>query len=112
MIGADTDHSSISKLFLTSAMKEVRYSVIMTLDDYFASGNVWSENLSGQTSTYGVSDKCIGLPVSENAWRFEKVSYSDYAVLLSRIKNGEIRITSDNKSTPEISIQVNYHNNL
>ena len=112
LIGADTDHSSISKLFLTSAMKEVRYSVIMTLDDYFASGNVWSENLSGQTSTYGVSDKCIGLPVSENAWRFEKVSYSDYAVLLSRIKNGEIRITSDNKSTPEISIQVNYHNNL
>lgn len=112
LIGADTDHSSISPLFLTSAMKEIRYSVIMTLDDYFACGNIWSENLAGQASIYGVSDKCIGLPVSENAWRFEKVSYSDYTDILSRMKNGKIQIISDINSAPDISIQVNYHNNL
>ena len=112
LIGADTDHSSISKLFLTSAMKEINYSVIMTLDEYFACGNNWPEELAGQLTTYGISDKCIGLPLSDHAWRFETVLYSDYTKLLSRIKNGEIKISDNIASLPKTSIQVNYHNDL
>lgn len=112
LIGADTDHSSVSELFLTSAIKEIKYSVIMTLDEYFACGNIWPEDLAGQMTTYGISDKCIGLPVSDHAWRFEKVLYADYSKLLSRIRNGEIVISDNIASSPETGIQVNYHDNL
>ena len=84
----------------------------MTLDEYFACGNIWPEELAGQLTTYGISDKCIGLPLSDHAWRFETVLYSDYTKLLSRIKNGEIKISDNIASLPKTSIQVNYHNDL
>ena len=108
LIGADTDQSNISELFLTSAMKEIKYSVIMALDDYFACGNIWSEALSGKMISYGAEDKCIGLPLTDNAWRFKKASYADYTKLLSHIKTGEIEISASTSTKLKTSIHVVY----
>lgn len=111
LIGVDVDQSSISERFLTSAAKGVKDSVIIALDDYFASGDVWPEELAGEVVSYGAEKKCIELPTLNGAWRFKNVTPDDYLQLLSRMKAGEIEISSDVTSLPEISIQVNYYNN-
>ncbi|MGN1179590.1 MAG: BMP family protein [Suilimivivens sp.] len=111
LIGVDVDQSDISKLFLTSAVKGIQDSVIVALDDYFASGRIWPEDLTGQAVSYGAGKKCIELPTTDEAWRFGKVTTDDYYALLSRLKSDKISIPTDRESVAELSVNIIYHNN-
>lgn len=111
LIGADTDQSSTSERFLTSAMKGVGSSVISALDNFFASGAVWPEKLAGKVDCGGADKKYVGLPVTDAAWRFENISEYDYFKLLGDLKDKRMEVSDDISNCPETEVMVIYHNN-
>lgn len=110
LIGADVDQSGISELFLTSAVKGVKASVIIALDDFYAYGGTWSGELAGKVIAYGAEKKCIELPFSDEAWRFEHVSADDYFQILADLKTGKIHVSDKIDIFPETTVPVIYHN--
>ena len=110
LIGADVDQSEISGLFLTSAMKGIESSVIIALDDFFASGRKWPQELAGNVVSYGAKEKCISLPVQNSAWRFQTATTDEYLRVLARLRSGDIQIPVDLDAVPETSVTVIYHN--
>lgn len=108
LIGVDVDLSDISERFLTSAMKGIQNSVILALDEYYAAGNTWPADLSGLSDSYGASDKCIALPVSQTAWRFENVAIEDYLNIYSLLKQEKLSVSDDISAPPGLDIRVNY----
>ncbi len=92
LIGVDSDQSGISERFLTSATKGIDASVVVALDDFFASGKKWPEKLAGEAVSYGAKEKCISLPVQGDAWRFQNATTNEYLQLLARLRAGEITI--------------------
>lgn len=112
LIGVDVDQSGISDRFLTSAMKGISNSVILALDEYCAAGNVWPDDLAGNIKSYGVDDKCIELPVSNEAWRFQTISIEDYLNIYTLIKHGNLSVSDDISARPDLDIHVDYWNYL
>lgn len=110
MIGADVDQSDISGLFLTSATKGIDSSIVVALDDFFASGRRWPEELAGNIGSYGAKEKCISLPVQDNAWRFKTATTNDYLRILAHLRSGDIQIQAEPDHQPEVNIMVIYHN--
>lgn len=110
IIGVDVDQSDISELILTSAMKGIDASIIVALDEFFANGRRWPEELAGQVGSYGAKEKCISLPVQDNAWRFKNATTSQYLQILARLRSGDIEIPVDMDVLPETSVTVIYHN--
>lgn len=109
LIGADVDQNNISELFLTSAMKGIDSSVIAALDEFFACGGSWPEELAGIAESYGAEEKCIGLPCLDEEWRFQTATFDDYLQILAALKAGEIQISDNPDFQPEITIFVTYH---
>lgn len=108
LIGVDQDQSSLSPRFLTSALKNLSNAVIISLDDYYASGGRWSGEFAGQESLYGAKEDCVGVPVINTEWRFKQVTKDDYYKLLRQIKFGEVLVSDETDTPPEVSIGVNY----
>ena len=108
LIGVDQDQSLLSQRFLTSALKNLSNAVVISLDDYYASGGRWSGEFSGRESLYGAKEDCVGVPVINTEWRFKKVTKDDYYKLLRQIKLGEILVSNETDTPPEVSIGVNY----
>lgn len=110
MIGADVDQSDISERFLTSAMKGIDSSIIVALDDFFASGKKWPEDLAEKAVSYGAKEKCISLPVQKSAWRFQNATTDEYLKILASLRCGDIQIPIDTRMPPERTVTVIYHN--
>lgn len=110
LIGADVDQSDVSDLFLTSATKGIDSSIIVALDDFFANGKSWPEELAGTAISYGAREKCISLPVQDDAWRFRTATTSEYLQVLARLRSGDIEIPIDPENPPKTAIKVVYHN--
>lgn len=108
LIGVDRDQSGISERFLTSAVKDLTGGVIISLDDYYASGQKWSEDFAGKSIRYGIGDRCAGIPVSDTRWRFQKVSVEEFMELYQRIRTGKIIVSDDIRQKPHMDITVNY----
>lgn len=109
LIGVDTDLSGVSERFLTSAMKGIKESVIASLDEFFASGARWPKELAGQAVLCGADKKYVGLPVTQEAWRFENVSEYEYYRLLGAMRDGRIEVSGDIGDRPETEVLVVYH---
>ncbi len=110
LIGADVDQSGISERFLTSAMKGISSSVVVALDDFFASGKKWPDGLAQKAVSYGAKEKCISLPVQNGAWRFQTATMDEYLKILARLRSGDIQIPVDTETLPETAATVVYHN--
>ena len=108
LIGAGRDQSGTSKRFLTSAIKNIANGVIISLDDYYASGRKWSKDFAGKCARYGVSNRCAGIPVLDTEWRFQKVTREDFLEIYQRIRTGEINISDKIDQKPHVNISVNY----
>ena len=109
LIGADVDQSDISDRFLTSAMKGIDSSIIVALDDFFASGKQWPDTLAGKAVSYGAKENCMSLPVRDQAWLFKTATSEDYSQVLARLKSGAVKIPVDTDTPPETDIAVTYH---
>ena len=108
LIGAGRDQSGISKRFLTSAIKDITNGVIISLDEYYASGREWSKDFAGKCVRYGVSDHCTGIPVQDTEWRFQNVTREDFLEIYQCIRSGEIKVSDEMKQKPHLDITVNY----
>ncbi|MCM1128029.1 MAG: BMP family ABC transporter substrate-binding protein [Lachnospiraceae bacterium] len=108
LIGADVDQSRISERFLTSAVKDLTNGVIISLDDYYASGRKWPDELAGKQVRYGAEENCAGIPVWDTEWRFQKVTKEDFWKLYKRIRTGEIKVSDGMEGKPGVTIAVNY----
>lgn len=110
LIGADVDQSGLSERFLTSAMKGIDSSVVVALDDFYASGKKWPKEFAGNVVSYGAEEKCISLPVQNSAWRFQNAAMDEYLKVLARLRAGDIEIAIDTDTLPETAVTVIYHN--
>ena len=108
LIGVDVDQSALSPRFLTSAIDGIQRAIIIALDNYYAGGNQWDSTQAGQILNYGAKQKCVELPISNEAWRFSKASLNDYNDLLKSLKNDEITISDDISAPLKTAITVNW----
>lgn len=108
LIGVDVDQSPLSQRFVTSALKDLTHAVVISLDDYYASGGRWSGEFAGQEVLYGAQQDCVGVPVINTEWRFKHVTKDDYYKVLRQIKFGEVLVSDETDAPPEMSIGVNY----
>ena len=108
LIGVDVDQSELSERFVTSAIKDLSNAVIISLDDYYATGGKWSGEFAGRESLYGARDDCVGIPVMNTEWRFKQATKDDYYKVLRRVKFGEVDVSDEIAVPPEVSLGVNY----
>ncbi len=104
IIGVDINQQPIingidtyaSLTVLTSAYKDLYFATQTSLD-------IWAEGkfstIGGETSTYGVSaddtTNYVGLPTDSDAWNFSEFSVTEYETLLSAIRAGTVKVSSD-----------------
>ena len=88
IIGVDVDQSNQSDAVVTSAMKGLDQSVMISL------GNFYDGGLQKGALVLGAADDAVGLPV--DTWSLQNWSVEEYNELFAKIKSGEITI--DNNS--------------
>ena len=110
VIGVDVDQSAESELIITSAMKELSTSVVLSLTDLYANNGTWPEAYAGKTAKLGAADKCVGLPTAEGSWRMTNFTVDQYNALFEQVKSGAITISdaSDVENPPAVDIAVDY----
>ncbi len=93
IIGVDVDQSNLDELVITSAMKELGNSVLLSLKALYDNNGVWPEDLSAKTAVLGAAEDCVGLPTAEGSWRFNAFTLDEYNALFEKIKSGEVAIS-------------------
>ena len=100
VIGVDVDQSSESDLVITSAMKglsdAVQWALGHVYDDTF-------DTIGGTGTSLGVNDNAVGLPTTDDAWRFETFTVADYEELYQQMLDGTLVVDADynNQATTE-----------
>ena len=100
VIGVDVDQSSESDLVITSAMKglsdAVQWALGHVYDDTF-------DTIGGTGTSLGVDDNAVGLPTTDDAWRFETFTVADYEELYQQMLDGTLVVDADynNQATTE-----------
>lgn len=111
VIGVDVDQSAESETIITSAMKELKNSVVLSLEQlYKTEDHVWPTTLAGKTSTLGAADNCTGLPTAKDSWRLTKFTVEEYNELFEDVKSGKVKISNETKTRPDVAISVDYQN--
>ncbi|MBQ1820593.1 MAG: BMP family ABC transporter substrate-binding protein [Clostridia bacterium] len=108
VIGCDYDVSEYEPNILTSAVKFYDESVRLSLWDLYRNGGKWPYEFAGRTVYLGLADDCLGLPTISGAWRFRQFSLSDYNDICSRIRRGQVTVSNDTESLPDVSVNVDY----
>ncbi len=110
VIGVDVDQSAEADLIVTSAMKELAASVILSLEALYANNGTWPAEYAGQTAKLGAAEGCVGLPTAEGSWRFQSFTAEDYNTLFEAVKSGAVEIdnSSDPDVHPAVEIAVDY----
>ena len=103
VIGVDVDQYYVSDTVITSAMKELKHSVVLALTDLYANDCVWPEAYAGTTATLGAADNCVGLPTADTSWRLNTFTVEEYEQLFEAIKSGEIVVSNDTTEAPAVT---------
>lgn len=90
VIGVDVDQSLQSDTVLTSATKGIRESVILVLGKHYS--DKW-DDVGGKQTTLGAKEDAVGLPIA--TWRMKNFTPDDYENLLSKIRDGKIKVDRD-----------------
>ncbi len=107
VIGVDVDQAAESETIITSAMKNLTNSVILSLTALYENDWTWPEEYAGITAKLGVKEDCVGLPTEDASWRLENYTVAEYEALYAKVKSGEI-VVSDSIEPPSVSISVDY----
>lgn len=110
VIGVDVDQSAESELIVTSAMKELKQSVVLALTAMYDNGGAWPAEYAGTEQKLGAAQDCVGLPTAEGSWRLANFTVEQYNELYAKVKNGEIAISNDIEKAPAVDIAVEYQN--
>lgn len=93
VICTDSDHSSVSNLVVTSAVKFVYTPIINALESLYSNNLRWDEEHAGKTDELGVVENGVGLPTDFAAWRFGNFTFDAYRMLVANIIGGELDIS-------------------
>lgn len=107
LIGVDVDQSALSERFLTSAIKDISNAVIISLDDFYAEGQEWSEKFAGEAVRYSMKENCTGIPIYDTEWRFKALTMEKFGELHRKIKSGEVLISGEIDEQPQVSFTLN-----
>lgn len=110
VIGVDVDQSGESELIITSAMKELKQSVVVALTALFDNGGTWPAEYAGTELKLGAAQDCVGLPTAEGSWRLTNFTVEQYNELFNKVKGGSVAISSDIANPPAVDIAVDYQN--
>lgn len=112
VIGVDVDQAAESKTIITSAMKELKNSVVLSLEKLYANKTedklVWPADYAGKTATLGAADDCTGLPTAKESWRLNKFTVEEYKTLFEAVKAGTVTISNKTETRPDVAITVDY----
>lgn len=108
IIGVDIDQHGLSEHFLTSAFKDVENAVVISLDNYYATGGCWPEEAAGKIGEYGIENNCVGIPTLNTEWRFKTVTLSDYYEICRKLKKKEVTVADQTQTRPKVSVRVHY----
>ncbi|MBR4194590.1 MAG: BMP family ABC transporter substrate-binding protein [Oscillospiraceae bacterium] len=97
MIGVDVDQSNESEVIITSAMKALSNSVLLSLTQCAENGWKWPEAYAGKCQSLGAESDCVGLPMETS--KFKTFTKENYDELFKGIVDGSIKI--DNNSDPD-----------
>ena len=103
VIGVDVDQYAESELIITSAMKELANSTILSLEALYANNLTWPEGYAGTTSTLGAADGCVGLPTAETSWRFENYTVAEYEALFAEMVAGNVAVSNAIDVAPTVT---------
>ncbi len=109
-IGVDVDQSSVDENVLTSATKGLREAVMSALEVYnegswdIIGGQDYNLGLNAEFGDVAAKDY-VGIPTTDEAWRFESFTLDQYNDILDAIKSGEVTISN---STTEAPVTENF----
>ncbi|MCR5774569.1 MAG: BMP family ABC transporter substrate-binding protein [Lachnospiraceae bacterium] len=109
MIGVDVDQSNLDPCVITSAMKALSNSVIVTLTDAKANGWKFSDAYAGKETTLGAAEDCVGLPMDSSV--FTTFNQEQYDKLFASLVDGSLVVDNsfDTAVTPKVSnVKVDY----
>lgn len=86
IIGVDVDQSYASELVITSAVKGLKESVAIVLEQFYA--GKWDAELAGKTQNLGAAENATGLPIATS--RFTTFTADAYNELFAKIKDGTL----------------------
>lgn len=110
VVGVDVDQSADSELVVTSAMKGLTNSVILSLKEFYGNNKAWPAAYAGTTANLGVADDCVGLPTAAESWRFSKFTVDEYNKLYANVKSGSVVVDASIDAQPSVSVSVDYQN--
>lgn len=96
IIGVDVDQVNIDKdgRVITSAIKGLTESVVLSLEALYANNGVWPEELAGKTSVLGAKENSVGLPTADASWKFNTFTKEEYTALFGKVAKDEIEISN------------------
>ncbi|MBQ8956061.1 MAG: BMP family ABC transporter substrate-binding protein [Lachnospiraceae bacterium] len=109
MIGVDVDQSNLDPCVITSAMKALSNSVIVTLTDAKANDWKFSDTYAGKETTLGAAEDCVGLPMESSV--FTTFTQDQYDKLFASLVDGSLVVDNsfDTAVTPAVSnVSVDY----
>ncbi|MEA5015355.1 MAG: BMP family ABC transporter substrate-binding protein [Candidatus Limiplasma sp.] len=108
VIGVDVDQYYVSERIITSAMKDLKNSVVVALTALYDNGGTWGD-LGGTVALLGAKDHCVGLPTAETSWRLNTFTVEEYNALFEKVVSGEIAISDSIDETPAVeAVAVDY----
>ena len=108
IIGVDVDQSAESDLIVTSAMKELANSVVLSLTKLYENGGTWPADYAGETAILGAADSCVGLPTVPESWRFASYTLEEYLALFDAVKSDSVSISNSIDAPPDVVVNVDY----
>ena len=109
MIGVDVDQSNLDPCVITSAMKALSNSVMVTLTDAKANNWKFSDTYAGKETTLGAAEDCVGLPMDTS--QFKAFTQNQYDSLFQSLVDGSLVVDNsfDTAKTPAVSsVAVDY----
>lgn len=106
----------MNEKILTSATKGLAASIKSALTEWHTHDHKFDTKYAGKTLNLGIKDDAVGLATPENSgdsgcWNFKKWTIADYNTAVTKMKNGEITVSSDVENLPTTTkVEVKAHN--
>lgn len=104
VIGVDVDQANQSQTIITSAMKGLTESVVLSLTAIYDNGGTWPADYAGKTATLGAAEECVGLPTAADSWRLTKFTVDQYTAVFNKLADGSVVVSNDTKAQPTVSL--------
>ncbi|MCL2672333.1 MAG: BMP family ABC transporter substrate-binding protein [Clostridiales bacterium] len=108
VIGVDVDQASQGPEIITSAMKGLSASVVLSLTDLMNNGWEWPADYAGKTAVLGAAENAVGLPTVASSWRLNNFTVAEYEALFAKLVSGEIVVSNKIDAPPTVAIFVDY----